>query len=127
MLWLSAWTIHHANHVRPARDGLKVGGSGNAACGGDFYSASRVRAMFFKRRKVNECVHEGSVFERVHSTNMVEQAEVLWVGNDAAGIPHVRFRMSYLRARRIEPQGMRMLALACFAERYQRLAPRAVA
>jgi pyruvate dehydrogenase E1 component len=24
--WLSAWTIHHANHVRPNRDGLKVGG-----------------------------------------------------------------------------------------------------
>ena len=24
--WLSAWTIHHANHLRPARDGLKVGG-----------------------------------------------------------------------------------------------------
>jgi pyruvate dehydrogenase E1 component len=26
VLWLSAWTIHHANHVRPRRDGLKVGG-----------------------------------------------------------------------------------------------------
>ncbi len=24
--WLAAWTIHHANHVRPSRDGLKVGG-----------------------------------------------------------------------------------------------------
>ncbi len=24
--WLSAWTVHHANHVRPNRDGLKVGG-----------------------------------------------------------------------------------------------------
>jgi pyruvate dehydrogenase E1 component len=24
--WLSAWTIHNANHVRPNRDGLKVGG-----------------------------------------------------------------------------------------------------
>jgi pyruvate dehydrogenase E1 component len=26
LLWLSAWTIHHANHIRPNRDGLKVGG-----------------------------------------------------------------------------------------------------
>jgi pyruvate dehydrogenase E1 component len=26
VLWLSAWTIHNANHVRPSRDGLKVGG-----------------------------------------------------------------------------------------------------
>jgi pyruvate dehydrogenase E1 component len=25
-LWLSTWTIHHANHIRPNRDGLKVGG-----------------------------------------------------------------------------------------------------
>ncbi len=26
VLWLSSWTIHHANHVRPNVDGLKVGG-----------------------------------------------------------------------------------------------------
>ena len=25
-LWLSTWMIHHANHLRPSRDGLKVGG-----------------------------------------------------------------------------------------------------
>lgn len=24
--WLSTWMIHHANHIRPSRDGLKVGG-----------------------------------------------------------------------------------------------------
>ncbi|MEQ9814413.1 MAG: 1-deoxy-D-xylulose-5-phosphate synthase N-terminal domain-containing protein [Azospirillaceae bacterium] len=24
--WLATWTIHHANHVRPNRDGIKVGG-----------------------------------------------------------------------------------------------------
>ena len=26
ILWLSTWTIHHANHVRQSGDGLKVGG-----------------------------------------------------------------------------------------------------
>lgn len=26
ILWLSSWIIFHANHVRPSRDGLKVGG-----------------------------------------------------------------------------------------------------
>ena len=26
VLWLASWTIHHANHVRPSQDGLKVGG-----------------------------------------------------------------------------------------------------
>jgi pyruvate dehydrogenase E1 component len=31
LLWLSSWTIHHANHVRPSRDKLKVGGH-QASC-----------------------------------------------------------------------------------------------
>src|SRR5213595_4147124 len=26
VLWLSSWTIHHANHIRDSVDGLKVGG-----------------------------------------------------------------------------------------------------
>src|SRR6201990_1556403 len=26
VLWLSSWTIHHANHIRANSDGLKVGG-----------------------------------------------------------------------------------------------------
>src|SRR6201995_1586553 len=26
VLWLSTWMIHQANHLRPSRDGLKVGG-----------------------------------------------------------------------------------------------------
>src|SRR5258708_14767514 len=26
VLWLSSWTIHHANHIRSNADGLKVGG-----------------------------------------------------------------------------------------------------
>ena len=31
LLWLSCWTIHNANHLRPSRDGLKVGGH-QASC-----------------------------------------------------------------------------------------------
>ena len=31
LLWLASWTIHNANHLRPARDGLKVGGH-QASC-----------------------------------------------------------------------------------------------
>ena len=30
-LWLSSWLIHNANHVRPNKDGLKVGGH-QASC-----------------------------------------------------------------------------------------------
>src|ERR671919_647314 len=26
VLWLACWMIHHANHLRESRDGLKVGG-----------------------------------------------------------------------------------------------------
>ena len=29
--WLAAWTIHNANHLRPSRDGMKVGGH-QASC-----------------------------------------------------------------------------------------------
>lgn len=29
--WLATWTIHHANHIRPNRDGVKVGGH-QASC-----------------------------------------------------------------------------------------------
>jgi len=29
--WLSSWTVHHANHIRPKTDGLKVGGH-QASC-----------------------------------------------------------------------------------------------
>lgn len=31
ILWLSSWMIHNANHIRPSRDGLKVGGH-QASC-----------------------------------------------------------------------------------------------
>jgi pyruvate dehydrogenase E1 component len=31
VLWLATWTVHHANHVRENRDGLKVGGH-QASC-----------------------------------------------------------------------------------------------
>ena len=31
LLWLATWMIHHANHIRPNRDGLKVGGH-QASC-----------------------------------------------------------------------------------------------
>ncbi|MBT3359638.1 MAG: transketolase [Rhodospirillales bacterium] len=31
VLWLSCWMIHHANHVRPSSDGMKVGGH-QASC-----------------------------------------------------------------------------------------------
>ena len=43
VLWLSAWTIHHANHIRPNRDGLKVGGH-QASCAS---LATLMTALYF--------------------------------------------------------------------------------
>lgn len=43
LLWLSSWTIHHANHVRPNRDGLKVGGH-QASCAS---MTSLMTALYF--------------------------------------------------------------------------------
>ncbi|WP_327787420.1 transketolase [Marinimicrococcus flavescens] len=44
LLWLASWTIHHANHLRPARDRLKVGGH-QASCAS---VATIMTALFFE-------------------------------------------------------------------------------
>jgi pyruvate dehydrogenase E1 component len=44
ILWLAAWTIHHANHVRESVDGLKVGGH-QASCAS---LASIMTALYLK-------------------------------------------------------------------------------
>ena len=41
-LWLSSWMIHNANHIRPSRDGLKVGGH-QASCAS---SATLLTALY---------------------------------------------------------------------------------
>ncbi len=43
VLWLSAWMVHNANHLRPARDGLKVGGH-QASCAS---VATLMTALYF--------------------------------------------------------------------------------
>ena len=42
-LWLASWTIHHANHIRPHEDGLKVGGH-QSACAS---SCALMTALYF--------------------------------------------------------------------------------
>lgn len=43
VLWLATWMIHHANHIRPSRDGLKVGGH-QASCAS---VATLLTALYF--------------------------------------------------------------------------------
>ena len=45
LLWLSSWTIHNANHLRPSRDKLKVGGH-QASCAS---VASIMTALYLRR------------------------------------------------------------------------------
>src|SRR5262249_34385966 len=52
VLWLSAWTIHHANHLRPNRDGLKVGGH-QASCAS---LATVMTALYFSVLKPEDRV-----------------------------------------------------------------------
>src|SRR5436190_2209458 len=65
VLWLSAWTIHHANHVRPNRDGLKVGGH-QASCAS---LATVMTALYFSVLKPEDRVavkpHASPVFHAI--------------------------------------------------------------
>src|ERR687889_841682 len=64
--WLSAWTIHHANHVRQSADGLKVGGH-QASCAS---MTAIMAALYFHALGPNDKVavkpHAGPVLHAVH-------------------------------------------------------------
>jgi len=66
LLWLSAWMIHHANHVRPNRDGLKVGGH-QASCASVI---SIMAALYFETLRPQDRLavkpHAGPVFHAVN-------------------------------------------------------------
>ncbi len=65
VLWLSSWMIHHANHLREARDGLKVGGH-QASCAS---SATILSALYFDVLEPNDRVavkpHASPVFHAI--------------------------------------------------------------
>ena len=65
MLWLSSWMVHNANHLRPARDGLKVGGH-QASCAS---VATIMTALYFDVLGPNDRVavkpHASPVFHAI--------------------------------------------------------------
>lgn len=65
VLWLATWMIHHANHVRPNRDGLKVGGH-QASCAS---VVSVMTALYFDVLKPEDRVavkpHASPVFHAI--------------------------------------------------------------
>jgi len=64
--WLSAWTIHHANHVRTSDDGLKVGGH-QASCAS---MSAIMAALYFHALGSNDRVavkpHAGPLLHAIH-------------------------------------------------------------
>src|SRR5215218_3347568 len=64
--WLSAWTIHHANHLRDSADGLKVGGH-QASCAS---MTAIMAALYFHALGENDRVavkpHAGPVLHAIH-------------------------------------------------------------
>jgi pyruvate dehydrogenase E1 component len=64
--WLSSWTVHHANHLRPKRDGLKVGGH-QASCAS---ITTIMAALYFHALRPNDKVavkpHAGPVLHAIH-------------------------------------------------------------
>ena len=65
LLWLSSWMIHHANHVRPNRDGLKVGGHQASSAS----VVSLMTALYFDVLRPGDRVavkpHAGPVFHAI--------------------------------------------------------------
>ncbi len=64
--WLSAWTIHHANHIRDNSDGIKVGGH-QASCAS---MTAIMAALYFHALGPNDRVavkpHAGPVLHAIH-------------------------------------------------------------
>jgi pyruvate dehydrogenase E1 component len=64
--WLSAWTIHNANHLRESADGLKVGGH-QASCAS---MTAIMAALYFHALGANDQVavkpHAGPVLHAIH-------------------------------------------------------------
>jgi pyruvate dehydrogenase E1 component len=76
--WLSAWTIHNANHLRESPDGLKVGGH-QASCAS---MTAIMAALYFHALGPNDKVavkpHAGPVLHAVHyllGSQSLEQLE----------------------------------------------------
>ncbi len=64
--WLASWIVHNANHIRPKRDGLKVGGH-QASCAS---MTAIMAALYFHALRPNDKVsvkpHAGPVLQAIH-------------------------------------------------------------
>ncbi len=87
VLWLSTWMIHNANHLRPNRDGLKVGGHQASSAS----VATLMTALYFDVLRPQDRVavkpHASPVFHAIqfllgHQTrDKLERFRGLWRGS----------------------------------------------
>ncbi len=87
--------------------------------------AARVAGLFSTRRMdPAEQVQPGVTFRVIHPNHLIETAEVLSVGADRYGIPHVQYQVRFQRSNRsVLEESRRMLALSSFADRYRERMP----
>ena len=64
--WLAAWTIHNANHLRPSRDGVKVGGHQASCASMSSIMASLYFAALGRNDRVAVKPHAGPLLHAVH-------------------------------------------------------------
>ncbi len=146
VLWLATWTIHHANHVRENRDGLKVGGH-QASCAS---AVTVMTALYFHTLRPEDRLavkpHAAPVFHAVQylfgrqSRQSLEKFRALGgaqaypsrtkdktqvdfsTGSVGLGVGHTLFAalvQDYVRLHRMMPEGSapgRMIALMGDAE-----------
>jgi pyruvate dehydrogenase E1 component len=66
ILWLSTWTIHHANHIRPATDGLKVGGHQASSASLSAIMTALYLSALRPQDRVAVKPHASPVFHAIH-------------------------------------------------------------
>lgn len=76
--------------------------------------------MFFARKRALSEVEAGTVYFRDGTGQAVEYAEVVEIAPDGMGISHVRYRVTHANGTRAISDGLRVLALSCFAERFRK-------
>ncbi len=82
--------------------------------------ARQMNSLLFQRGDCMEYVKSGSQFRRVLADRTVETAEIIAVHIDQQGIPHLRYRVDFIRPNRQRyVEGPRVLAARSFFDLYQ--------
>jgi hypothetical protein len=82
--------------------------------------AAPFHTRFFRRSSGDIDVKPGYIYRRLHAGNLTELVTVTELRNDALGIPHVRFTVTFERPAGVpEAPSTRVLALKTFVDAYR--------